>query len=218
MMRLHEMQVRMAPMLRWAIAGPPSTTITQVISPTVRVSTMVIPARDRLKILSNSGYNFKRVDVSDAAALTSLFSCVSAGDSRHVLAGWISPSDLCHNPGTHRDYVVPCPCPTPLEIYFRKYWIGIKQILNLKPFSCVGQEVAAQGSVNAVCDWQSFPSLLYISFLPVVPVISAPVFPLSWAVIVTSLPSEFIPSPAVVVIITVSHLHAHRKTIHDVMC
>lgn len=47
MMWLHEVQVRMAPMLWWAIAGSSSTAITQVISPTVRVSTMVIPARDR---------------------------------------------------------------------------------------------------------------------------------------------------------------------------
>lgn len=81
------MQVRMAPMLRWAIAGPPTTTttITQVISSAVRVSTVVIPARDRCKILGNRRYHLKEVDVSDAANLTSLFSCVSAGDSRHVL-------------------------------------------------------------------------------------------------------------------------------------
>lgn len=85
MMRLHEMQVRMAPMLWWAIAGPPATTITQVISYAVRVSTVIIPARDRQKILSNRSYHLKEVDVSDGANLTSLFSCVSAGDSRHVL-------------------------------------------------------------------------------------------------------------------------------------
>lgn len=52
MMRLHEVHVRVAPVLRGAIAGPSSSstsssTITQVISSTVRVCPVVIPDRDR---------------------------------------------------------------------------------------------------------------------------------------------------------------------------
>lgn len=58
----------------------------------------------------------KRLCIIIAANLTSLASCVSAGGSCHVLVGWISPFDLCHNPGTHRGSAVPCPCPTPWEV------------------------------------------------------------------------------------------------------
>lgn len=59
-MRLHEVQVRMAPVLWWAIAGTSSTTVTHVISTTVRVYAMVIPARDGLKTLGDSRYYSKK--------------------------------------------------------------------------------------------------------------------------------------------------------------
>lgn len=44
--------------------------------------------------------------------LTILFSCVSAGDSCHVLVAWIFPYVLSHNLDTRLDYAAPDPCPT----------------------------------------------------------------------------------------------------------
>lgn len=45
MMRLHEVQVRVAPVLRWAVTGAPSAAVAQVISSSVGIATMIIPAR-----------------------------------------------------------------------------------------------------------------------------------------------------------------------------
>lgn len=53
-----------------------------------------------------------------------------------------------------------------------------------------------------LCWW----SYRYLSQSPVVPVISPSLFSLSGSVVVTSLPSEFVSSPAVILVVAVSHL------------
>lgn len=50
--------------------------------------------------------------------------------------------------------------------------------------------------------------------VPFIPFISASVFPLSGTVVVAPLPSEFVPSPAVILIITVSHLSSQKWLLH----
>lgn len=87
MMRLHEMQVRVAPVLRGAVTGAPSAAVTQVISSSVGIATMIIPGRDASKIVSDNEQLLGRLNRVTAAHLTSLSSCVSAGGSCRAVAG-----------------------------------------------------------------------------------------------------------------------------------
>lgn len=112
MMRLHEMQVRMTPVLRWAITGSTSSTKTHVIATTIGVSTMVIPNGDNFFFYFEEDRCSNKIKWITIYILTILFSCVSAGDSCHVLVAWIFPYVLSHNPGTLLDYAAPDPCPT----------------------------------------------------------------------------------------------------------
>lgn len=80
------MQVRVAPVLRGAVTGAPSAAVTQVISSSVGIATMIIPGRGA-KIISDNEQLLGRLNRVTAAHLTSLFSCVSAGGSCRVVAG-----------------------------------------------------------------------------------------------------------------------------------
>ena len=93
MMRLHYVQIRVAPVLGWSIAGPSSTTstttttITHVISPTVGVSTMVIPARWHTKEFENQ----KKLVVEKVEEWLLLFSPISSHAfllGTHVMSRW----------------------------------------------------------------------------------------------------------------------------------
>lgn len=53
MVRLHEVQIRVAPGLWRSVAGASATTIAQVIPPMVGISAMVIPDQSRGRIRSN---------------------------------------------------------------------------------------------------------------------------------------------------------------------
>lgn len=202
-MRLHEMQVRVAPVLRGAITGASSATVTQVVPSSVGVATMIIPGSDRAKVFSDNDQLLllllQRRNRVIGARLTSLSSCVSAGDSCRVSAGWTSPSGLGHNPGTPHDYDVPCLCPT--------LWLGLsgkhESGTEAKHSAACKHTVRRQclGDEGSIC-W------------PVVPVISSSVLALSGAVIVTSLPSELVSSPAVVLIIAVTHLGQWSNNLH----
>lgn len=50
MMRLHQMHIRMAPVLRGAVAGPASPSIAHVVPSSVGVSSVVVPVGDRSRI------------------------------------------------------------------------------------------------------------------------------------------------------------------------
>lgn len=88
----------------------------------------------------------------------------------------------------------PLPTPVPLSVK------TMKEIIRW-----------SNASIRPLLNWTAqdeglFWVFLHLWSIPFIPFISASVFPLSWTVIVTSLPSEFVPSPAIVFIITVSHL------------
>lgn len=81
------MQVRVAPVLRGAITGASSTTVTQVVTSSVGIATVIIPGSDRSKVVNDGEQLLQRLTPVVGAHLTSLFSCASAGDSCRVLAG-----------------------------------------------------------------------------------------------------------------------------------
>lgn len=82
------MQVRVAPVLRGAITGASSTTVTQVVTSSVGIATVIVPGSDTSKVVNDDDEQLlQRLTPVVGAHLTSLFSCASAGDSCRVLAG-----------------------------------------------------------------------------------------------------------------------------------
>lgn len=85
-MRLHQVQVRVAPVLWWGVAGASTTSVSQVVSPMVRVSTMVVPAQGQTEELRGAGTSCK-----DGRKVLQLISPVSSHAFllwTHVMSGW----------------------------------------------------------------------------------------------------------------------------------
>lgn len=87
MMRLHEVQVRVAPVLRGAIAGASTAAVAQVVPSSVGIAPVIIPGSDRSKAFRGDLQLLQRLKRVVAAHLTSLSSCASAGGSCRVSAG-----------------------------------------------------------------------------------------------------------------------------------
>lgn len=120
MMRLHEMQVRMTPVLWWAITGTSSSTKAHVITTTIGVSTMVIPDGDSSftwsKIAGQKSFNESVLRILPLSSHAFLL-------GTHIMSRWsesFSTTSLII-PVFSSTTPLPASVPLPVKVEFRRH-------------------------------------------------------------------------------------------------